>query len=108
MTWLADVAPELMSLPPSNYMATAAGSGFVLLAVGAALLGVTSIRARVLPRWVSVLLVVCGSPSLVAGFPPFLLPLGCAVAVIGWFVLRAATYPSIEVRVNAGLASSLV
>lgn len=108
VTWLARSMPEqLMSLPPSVYMFVAARTGFVLLGVGVVLLGAATIRARVLPRWVGVLLVVGGVLSLQAGFPPFLLPLGCAVAVIGWSVLRSTANQPADHRLTAGAPSSV-
>ena len=88
VTWLARSAPEVLSLPPSTAMAVAAHTGFGLLAVGAVLLGLASVRARVFPRWTAALLAVGGVPALIGGSSPFLLLLGCAVAVIGWCVLR--------------------
>ncbi len=92
VTWLARVAPELATATPPLPMVVVAFSGFALLAVGTVLLGVASLRARVLPRWVGVLLVVGGAPCLMAGFPPFLLPLGCALTAVGVLVLRATTH----------------
>lgn len=88
VTWLARSAPELLLAPPPVPMTVAAATGFVLLASGTVVMGAASLRARVLPRWAGLLLVVAGALSLMAGYPPFLLPLGCAVAVVGWLVLR--------------------
>lgn len=64
-------------------MMVAAFTGFGLLATRGILLGIATVRPHVLPRWMGVLLVVGRVLSLVAGFPPFLLPLGAAVGVVG-------------------------
>ena len=64
VTWLTRSARELISAGPPLPVMVGTCTGFGLLALGAALLGVASIRARVLPRWVGVLLLVDGLLSL--------------------------------------------
>lgn len=76
-------------------------SGLLLSSVGFIALGISTIRARVLPWW-------CGA-ALIAGSPPFgiglstfmwiagdaaLLPVGIAWILVGYAVLRAAAPPA--------------
>ena len=63
-------------------------AGFVLFALGWVLFGVASFRARVFPRWATIVLIVGGALGYQAGFPPFLLVLGLGVGLMGLSLYR--------------------
>ena len=93
--WLAEStggADALLS-SPSALMAVGALSSYLLFAVGWLSFGIASLRARVFPTWISLLLAVGGIAGYQALLAPWGIPLGVGVAALGvWLVLgRSAT-----------------
>jgi hypothetical protein len=89
--WYAEVAPEVLDIKGSGWLAAGAVSSYLLFAVGWALLGVASYRARVLhPLW-SLALVVGGLVGYGAALPPYGIPLALALVGVGMTATRSAT-----------------
>jgi len=86
--WLADQAPGALSTEPTVLLALGAISSYLLFAVGWALFGVASLRARVFPPALSVAIVVGGVVGFSALLAPFGIPLGLALASLGVWMLR--------------------
>ena len=93
--WLAEGPyPEVLSSAPSTLFGLGAISSYVLFAVGWASFGVASLRARVFPVWISVLIVVGGIVGYQALLSPWGLPLAVAVATLGAWLVRRPSVPS--------------
>jgi hypothetical protein len=89
--WYAEVAPEVLDIKGSGWLAAGALSSYLMFAVGWALLGVASYRARVLhPLW-SLALVVGGLVGYGAALPPYGIPLALALVGVGTTATRKAT-----------------
>ena len=52
------------------------------------LFGLVSLRARVFPIAISIAITVGGAVGFLAAMPPFAVPLGLAVAALGWWLVR--------------------
>jgi hypothetical protein len=93
--WLAEgPTPQVLTYEPSALLAAGAVSSYLLFAVGWILFGIASIRARVFPVALSVLLVIGGIAGYNALLAPFGLPLGVAVAALGaWLMRRSRQQP---------------
>jgi hypothetical protein len=95
--WLAEgPLPEVLSSDPSILFALGAISSYALFAFGWVAFGVASLRARVFPVWISLLIVVGGIAGYHALLAPWGIPLGVAIAALGVWMLRhrSATSPS--------------
>ena len=69
--WLAEGPyPEILSTDPSILFALGAISSYLLFAVGWVSFGIASLRARVFPVWISILIVAGG----IAGYQALLSP----------------------------------
>jgi hypothetical protein len=87
--WYAQVAPEVLDIKGSGWLAAGALSSYLLFAAGWALLGVASYRARVLhPLW-SLALVVGGLVGYGAALPPYGIPLALALVGLGMTATRS-------------------
>jgi hypothetical protein len=101
--WLAQVAPQLFSLPRGPLLAAAWLVSVVLFSLGWALFGLASWRARILPRALSAALAVGGLIGFQAAMPPWGVALGLAVAATGiWWIRQDQTVPPVQ-----GLGESL-
>ena len=87
--WIAAEAPQVLDIEPSGLLPIGAISSYLLFAVGWALFGLASFRAGVFPRAISAGIVVGGLLGFQALLPPFGVPLGLALAVLGVWLLRA-------------------
>jgi hypothetical protein len=76
---------------PSTLFALGAICSYLLFAAGWALFGIASLRARVFPAVISVLIVFGGIAGFSALLAPYGIPLGVAVAVLGGWMLTRAT-----------------
>jgi hypothetical protein len=85
---LAQVAPQILDLPPGGWLLAGGVSTFVLFAIGWVLFGIASLRGRVFPRGAAALLVVGGAIGLLAGTPPYQIPLALAVGWLGYWLSR--------------------
>ena len=65
-------------------------SRYVLFAVGWALFGLASFRARVFPRPISAAIVISGLIGFQAGLPPFAVPLALTIGWLGIWMIRTA------------------
>ena len=63
-------------------------TGFALFALGWVLFGIASFRARVFPRWASIVLIIGGLLGYQAGFPPFLIVLALGVGWMGYWLQK--------------------
>lgn len=83
--WLADgpAAQQVFDTDPTVVLGLGAIASYVSFAVGWALFGVASFRARVFPRSISIALVIGGLVGFSALLAPFGIPLGLAVGALG-------------------------
>jgi hypothetical protein len=86
--WLADEAPSALDTDPSTLLALGAISSYLLFALGWALFGIASLRARVFPAAICVAIVVGGVIGFRALLSPTGIPLGLAVASMGVWMMR--------------------
>jgi len=89
VTYVADVAPDVLDKDPSGMIVLGAISSYVLFAIGWALFGVASLRARVFPRAICVAIIIGGLAGFQALLPPWGIPLGLAMAWLGVWMIRA-------------------
>ena len=87
--WIARVAPAMFSADRTgSSLVTAWLVTVVLFALGWALFGLASWRARVFPVPMSLALGVAGLIGFQAAMPPWGVPLGLAVAAVGVWLIR--------------------
>jgi hypothetical protein len=86
--WLADEAPASLDTDPTTLLAIGAISSYVLFALGWALVGIASFRARVFPTAICVALVIGGLIGFRALLSPTGIPLGLAVVWLGVWMMR--------------------
>ena len=87
--WLAaGPFPQVLQSDPSILFALGAISSYLLFAIGWVSFGVASLRARVFPVWISILIVIGGIAGYKALLSPWGIPLGVAVATLGGWMLR--------------------
>jgi hypothetical protein len=87
--WVAEVAPQAFAIGPTAILETGALLSYTLIALGWVLFGVAALRARVFPAVLAVALAVGGLLAFNSGMPPFGVPLGLAVAVLGAWLVRS-------------------
>jgi hypothetical protein len=86
---LAQVTPEVLGPPASDSLLMAAWLvSVVLFSLGWILFGLASLRARVLPRALSIAVAVAGLLGFQAAMPPWGVALGLAVAAVGVWLIR--------------------
>jgi hypothetical protein len=89
--WLAGgPTPQVLTSTPSTLFALGAIASYLLFAAGWALFGVASLRARVFPAVISILIVFGGLAGFSALLAPYGIPLGVAVAALGGWILARA------------------
>jgi hypothetical protein len=89
MPWIAGVTPEMFSADRTGSSLVKAWLvTVVLFALGWALFGIASWRARVFPVALSIALGVAGLIGFMAAMPPWGVPLGLAVAALGVWLIR--------------------
>jgi hypothetical protein len=84
-------AAQVLDADPSALLALGAISSYLLFAVGWALFGIASFRARVFPLAISAAIVVGGVVGYNALLSPWAVPLGLAVAALGVWMMRNPT-----------------
>ena len=93
--WLADgSSPEVLDSDPSILLGIGAVASYLLFAIGWALVGIASLRARVFPRTIAAAVVVGGLVGFNALLSPFGIPLGIAVAALGLWMIRTRNTPT--------------
>ncbi len=86
--WLVDVVPQVLTVERSGIWQVGYLSSYLLFAFGWVLFGLVSLRARVFPIAISIAVTVGGAVGFLAAMPPFAVPLGLAVAALGWWLVR--------------------
>jgi hypothetical protein len=87
--WLARVAPVVFGVDRTGSLVVAAWLvSVVLFSLGWILFGLASLRARVLPRALSIAVALGGLIGFQAAMPPWGVPLGLAVAAVGVWLVR--------------------
>jgi hypothetical protein len=79
---------QVLNGDPSVLLGIGAIASYLLFAVGWALFGIASFRARVFPRVISIALVIGGIVGFQALLSPFAIPLGLGVAALGVWMTR--------------------
>jgi hypothetical protein len=88
--WLAEVAPQVFStLRPTPILELGALLSYGLMAVGWALYGLATLRARVFPMPAALGVMVAGLIAFRSSFPPYGVPLGLVVAALGAWLIRS-------------------
>jgi len=86
--WIASESPAAFDTDPTLLLALGAISSYLLFAVGWALYGLASMRARVYPRVIGGSIVVGGIIGFQALLSPFGVPLGLAIGATGIWLIR--------------------
>jgi hypothetical protein len=84
--WIADVAPEAILAGGSGMLAIGGLSSYVLFALGWMVFGIAGWRARMFPAWLGAVFVAAGVLGYNAGLPPYGIPIGLAMAALGWWL----------------------
>ena len=92
--WLADGTPQAFDSDPSILLGLGAIASYLLFAIGWALFGIASFRARVFPKAISAAIVVGGVVGFNALLSPYAVPLGVAVASLGVWMMRTRNAPA--------------
>ena len=95
--WIADVAPGAILAGGSGMLAVGGVSSYVLFAIGWVVFGIAGWRSHMFPAWISVLFVVAGLLGYNAGLPPYGIPIGLAMATLGWWISRSGA-PAAQAR----------
>lgn len=87
--WLADVLPQVFTAEKTVTLVIGALASYLFFALGWVLYGLASLRARVFPAGISILIVLAGVAGYQAGLPPYGVPIGLAFAVLGGWLIHA-------------------
>jgi hypothetical protein len=105
--WLADEAPNAFDTDPTMLLAIGAIGSYLTFAIGWALFGYASLRARVMPKPVAILMIVGGVIGFKALLAPFAIPLALAVGSMGIWMMRSRK-PALASTVASGLTARVV
>jgi hypothetical protein len=86
--WIALVAPEAMKTPNVGSLPIGGFSSYVLFVLGWVLFGIASFRARVFPVAISLALVVSALIAWPSALPPYGVPFGLTIALLGAWMMR--------------------
>lgn len=95
--WIADVAPGAILAGGSGMLAVGGLSSYMLFAIGWVVFGIAGWRSHMFPAWIGVLFVVAGLLGYNAGLPPYGIPIGLAMATLGWWISRSGA-PAAQAR----------
>lgn len=98
--WIAETAPDAIRAGGSGMLAVGGLSSYVLFALGWIVFGITGWRAHMFPAWAGAAFVVAGVLGYNAGLPPYGIPIGLAVAALGWWITNSTRTPT-ELRRRA-------
>jgi hypothetical protein len=87
--WLLEVSPQVLTAEKTTIWVTGYLSSYVLFALGWALFGLASLRARVFPLPISVALTIGGLIGFLAAAPPWGAALGLALTWLGGWLIKA-------------------
>ena len=88
--WIAETAPEAILAGGSGMLAVGGLSSYVLFALGWIIFGIAGWRAGMFPVWAAAAFVVAGFLGFNAGLPPYGIPIGLAMAALGWWITRTS------------------
>ncbi|MFC5262268.1 hypothetical protein ACFPJ1_09105 [Kribbella qitaiheensis] len=88
VTYLADIAPQILDADPSGLIVIGAVSSYLLFAIGWALFGLASLRAGVFPKAICIAIVIGGLLGFNALLPPWGIGLGLALVWLGVWMIR--------------------
>jgi hypothetical protein len=99
--WIADEAPAAFDTDPTIVLGLGAIASYLSFAIGWVLVGIAGYRSRVIPKPISVAIVVGGVVGFQALLAPFAIPLALAVGSLGVWMIRSvsAARASTAVRV---------
>jgi hypothetical membrane protein len=95
--WIADEVPGAFDTEPTIVLALGAISSYLLMAIGWVLYGIASYRARVVPKALSVAIVIGGLLAFNALLAPFGVALGLAILAVGIWTVRNSRTAAREV-----------
>ncbi len=87
--WLAEVAPEAFTIGATPILQIGGLLSYLLFALGWMLFGFAALRAGVFPPMIAIALIAGGLIAYQSGVPPYGVPLGLAVAVLGAWLIRS-------------------
>jgi hypothetical protein len=87
--WIVEVSPQVLTAERSTFWVTGYLSSYVLFALGWALFGVASLRARVFPIPISVALTIGGVIGFLAAAPPWGAAVGLPLTWLGGWLIKA-------------------
>jgi hypothetical protein len=108
--WLAAAAPQVLEEAASGsvdaFRSVQAGSltSFVLFALGWVLFGIATLRARIFPRWIALVVIVGGAIGFLGGFPPFMVVLALGVGCMGYWLYTRGGVPQQVAKEEVGHA----
>jgi hypothetical protein len=92
--WIAETAPGAILAGGSGMLVVGALSSYVLFALGWIIFGIVGWRTHMFPVWAGAAFVVAGALGFNVGLPPYGIPLGLAMAGLGWWIIRSARVPA--------------
>jgi hypothetical protein len=87
--WLAEVAPQVFTAEKTITLQVGALAAYLLFALGWMVFGLAVLRAHVVPAAIPVAMIVGGLLGFRSGLPPYGVPIGLAVAVLGGWLVHA-------------------
>ena len=87
--WIADEAPAALDTDPTMVLAIGAIASYLSFAIGWALFGIASFRARVFPTAICIAIIIGGLIGFRALLSPTGIPIGLAVAALGVWMIRS-------------------
>ncbi|MET1085925.1 MAG: hypothetical protein ABWY04_02195 [Arthrobacter sp.] len=86
--WIAETAPGAILAGGTGMLVIGGFSSYVLFALGWIVFGIAGWRSHMFPAWIGALFVVAGVLGYNAGLPPYGIPIGLGMAVLGWWIIR--------------------
>jgi hypothetical protein len=90
--FLASVSPQIVNEDPSGSLIIGALLSFLSFSIGWILVGITSYKASVLPKYISILLIIGGIFGFKALTIPYLGILGISIGLLGRWMYRESIY----------------
>ncbi len=87
--WLAEVAPQVFTAEKTITLQVGALAAYLLFALGWMLFGLAVLLARVVPAAIPVAMIIGGLLGFQSGLPPYGVPIGLAVAVLGGWLMHS-------------------
>jgi hypothetical protein len=87
--WLVEVSPQVLTAEKSTFWVAGYLSSYILFALGWALFGIASLRARVFPVPIGIALTIGGVFGFLAAAPPWGAVVGLALTWLGGWLIKA-------------------